>query len=297
MSLRIVLIGSVAFSRSCLVHLIEINAKISGVVTLPDSNFNSDFADLEKISVQAEIPCFKTKSINDKNTLAWIRRLEPDIIFCFGWSQIIRAELLNLAPLGVVGYHPALLPKNRGRHPLIWALALGLTKTGSSFFFMDKGVDSGDILSQSEIDISSKDDANDLYKKITDTALAQISDFLPRLEEGSNQRLPQDHTQANIWRKRFAADGRIDWRMSTSSIHNLVRALTRPYPGATFLLNNQEITLWKSRPANLSENLVNLEPGRILKSSKNLATVKTGDGAIDLLEYELETPLEPGKYL
>ena len=80
--------------------------------------------------------------------------MKPDIIFCFGWSSLIKSEVLNLTKLGVVGYHPAMLPNNRGRHPLIWAKILGLTQTGSTYFFMDEGADTGDILDQSSFEIS-----------------------------------------------------------------------------------------------------------------------------------------------
>ena len=90
------------------------------------------------------IPVRYTPSINSEEVIGWISDLAPDVIFCFGWSQLFKKKLLNIASLGVIGFHPALLPANRGRHPLIWSLILGLKETGSSFFFMDEGADSGD---------------------------------------------------------------------------------------------------------------------------------------------------------
>ena len=83
-------------------------------------------------------------------------------------------KILSKSPIGVIGFHPAALPANRGRHPIIWSLALGLKSTASTFFFMDKNVDSGDILSQASIKISDSDDARSLYDKVTKTALSQI---------------------------------------------------------------------------------------------------------------------------
>jgi methionyl-tRNA formyltransferase len=84
--------------------------------------------------------------------------------------------------LGVVGFHPAALPENRGRHPLIWALVLGLEETASTFFFMDEGADSGDLLSQRRISIEPADDAGSLYARITEVAMCQIREFVPLLE-------------------------------------------------------------------------------------------------------------------
>ena len=103
--------------------------------------------------------------------------LAPDVIFCFGWSRLIKKTLLNIAPLGVIGFHPALLPANRGRHPLIWSLILGLKESGSTFFFMDEGADSGDILSQLNVSISEMDDAGTLYVNVQSSAVDDIDTF------------------------------------------------------------------------------------------------------------------------
>ena len=139
-----------------------------------------------------------------------------------------------MMPLGVVGYHPAALPANRGRHPLIWALVLGLEKTASTFFFMDEGVDSGDILSQRSITITWDDDARTLYCRVTATALDQIGEFVSALISGNYLRTSQDKSKVSYWRKRESNDGKIDWRMSAKSIHNLVCGLTRTLRRGSF---------------------------------------------------------------
>lgn len=81
------------------------------------------------------------KDINHLNNISWIKALSPDILLCFGWSSLLKEELLRIAPMGVLGYHPAELPYNKGRHPLIWAKVLGLEETASTFFFMDQTAD------------------------------------------------------------------------------------------------------------------------------------------------------------
>ena len=136
--------------------------------------------------------------------------------------------------MGILGVHPALLPQNRGRHPLIWAKVLGLKQSGLTFFFIDEGADSGPILSQAKFRITEEDDALTIYNKIKNLAKIQIADFLPKLILNTFQSKIQDHNQANYWRKRKESDGMIDWRMHPNSILNLIQALTRPYPGALF---------------------------------------------------------------
>ena len=255
--MRIVFIGAVKFSQACLKKLIEIDTKPIGVCTLKKSSFNADHVDLTLLCNENNIHVSYTPDINSEESIAWIRSHSPDIIFCFGWSRLLKSELLNIAPLGVVGYHPAALPKNRGRHPLIWALALGLSETASTFFFMNKGVDSGDILSQRQIMITEKDNAGTIYSKVTKMALEQLEQFVPALESGNYQKLPQAHNKANTWRKRGNKDGKIDWRMSAKSIHNLVRGLTKPYIGAHFKLNDKLIKVWKTEViSNQQRNII-----------------------------------------
>ena len=293
--MKIVFIGTVEFSKKALQKLIEFNAQVVGVCTKEKSDFNSDFADLTPLCKENKIPCKFTDDINSTDNVAWIKSLSPDIIFCFGWSSLIKSELLTLAPMGVLGYHPAKLPQNRGRHPLIWALALGLKQSASTFFFMDKGADSGDILSQKDFDILYTDDAQILYNKVIDIALIQIQEFVPQLENKTYQKIKQNHKIANSWRKRGKIDGEIDFRMSGEAIYNLVRALTKPYIGAHIKYKEKDIIVWKVKVVENSQD--NIESGKVLNSCENTILVKTDDGAIEILEHEFKNLPIVGEYL
>jgi len=295
--MRILFIGTVQFSKDALLKLIELKANVVGVITKDKSSFNSDFADLKSICDVKKIDCICVDKINDPKVLDFSQAKRPDIIFCFGWSALLAESFLTLAPMGVVGYHPALLPKNRGRHPLIWALALGLKETGSTFFFMDKGADSGDILSQRKIPVSLRDNAATLYQKMTRTALLQIKEFLPALQKGRYTRIKQDHARANSWRKRQETDGQIDWRMSSRVVYNLVRALTKPYPGAYFLYKGKKIIVWDVQEVKLNDQ-ENIEPGKVLSTNyKRKILVKTGDKAVCLKKSPFLSGLKKGDYL
>ena len=293
--MRILFIGAVAFSAQALLELIAMRAEVIGVCTLKESKFNSDYEDLTPIAEQARLPVRYTPDVNSVENLAWVRELKPDVVFCFGWSRLIKRPLLELPPLGVIGFHPAALPANRGRHPLIWALVLGLQETASTFFFMNEGADSGDILSQVKLSIDESDDAGSLYARITEVAMEQIRDFVPRLASGTVPRLVQDHQKANVWRKRGYADGQIDWRMAASSIHNLVRGLTRPYVGAHFDYDGQTIKVWKTEVEMNVPN--NLESGKVLEILDTGVLVKAGIGAVRLLELDSSVHFRVGDYL
>jgi methionyl-tRNA formyltransferase len=160
---------------------------------------------------------------------------------------------------------------------------------------MDGGADSGDILSQVSIEVDEFDDARSLYDKVVATALKQIEDFLPKLQKNNYARRKQDNTQANVWRKRGKADGIIDWRMSAMAIRNLIRGLSKPYAGATFIHKDNEYKVWKAEL--IENNIQNIEPGKVIGLEKCRPIVKCGVDAIKLIEIESDFSINVGEYL
>ncbi len=293
--MRVVFIGTVEFSKTSLKKLIDMDVQVVGVCTREKSNLNADFSDLTPLCKKNKIPYRLIDDINSNDNINWIKSLAPDIIFCFGWSSLLKKELLSLPPNGVLGYHPAKLPQNRGRHPLIWSLVLGLEESASTFYFMDEGADSGDILSQKDFEITENDDARTLYDKISGLALAQIEEFVPKLINKTFNVIKQNHKISNTWRKRTKLDGEIDFRMKSEAIYNLVRALTRPYIGAHVNYKDKDIIIWKVRVIEYPN--INIESGKVINSSIDSITVKTQDGAIEILEHEFNKIPKIGEYL
>ena len=293
--MRAVFIGTVEFSLRSLEKLIGLNVNLVGVITKESSSFNSDFVDLKSLCISNGIPCLYVDDINSLDSIKWIKDLNPDVIFCFGWSSLIKKEILNIAPMGVVGYHPTKLPMNRGRHPLIWALALGLEESASTFFFMDEGADTGDILSQVDFEISYQDDARSIYDKVNDIALCQIEDFIPRLKQGKYSKVKQDGLRSNSWRKRNEIDGLIDFRMSSRAIYNLTRALTKPYVGAHIKYRGKNISIWKVKEVDVVKE--NIEPGSVLNANNKTFIVKSYDGAVEVIGHDFKILPKVGEYL
>lgn len=282
--MRIVFIGTVEFSYKALDTLLRNGHEVVAVLTKAESNFNSDFKDLRPLCEMYGVPYKLINNINHPNNVDFIRSFTPDVIYCFGWSQIINSDILKIGKYGVIGFHPALLPHNRGRHPIIWALFLGLSKTGSTFFFMDEGADTGDIVSQEEVFITDSDTAQTLYSRIVEVAIGQIEDFTNELKLGRFIRTVQAEN-GNSWRKRGARDGMIDFRMSSNAIFNLVRALTVPYVGAHILYEGNDYKVWSCIVSEYGS--LNDEPGKILYIDDKMIRVKTYDGAVDLIHHEL----------
>ena len=289
--MRIVFVGAVEFSRHCLKEVLNSGGNVVGVLTLPEEQTgrHSDFADLSDITARYGMPVYKLdKKINTPENTELMRSMHPDIVFVFGWSQLISKEILDIPSLGCIGTHPALLPRNRGRHPLIWALVEGLEESGLTFFYMDEGTDSGDIIWQKPFPITLQDDASSLYEKMKVLASEAIREFLPQLEQGTAPRIPQDHSRATYWRQRTEKDGEIDWFAPTLESYNLIRALAKPYVGAHTYVGGCTIVVWC---AGLPQDTLptyaeDMEPGTVIASKDGALHVRTGDGYLAALEYE-----------
>ncbi len=293
--LKITVIGCVEFSEQALKTLVNNQScSVDLVITKKSSTINSDFVDLGELASQHKIPCVHIEK-NDQSKIAEsLKRYSSDVVFCVGWSYLLKTEVLSIPRFGVVGYHPAEIPHNRGRHPLIWALALGMKKTASTFFLMDEGADTGRILSQRPIEIRDSDYARDLYNEMLSVALAQIEWLVDHWGEAFHAAAEQPEG-GNAWRKRGKQDGKIDWRMSASSIFNLIRALSEPYPGAHFEYDGGEAIVWKAKVVEPSSE--NLEPGKILAVSGEGVQVKCGEDALLLECVENMPDVRLGDYL
>jgi len=294
--MRAVFIGSVESSHCALQTLLEFPAfDIVGIVTRSKSAVNADFFSLEGDARSISCPVFNTDQQEFEQLAEWVAEKRPDVIFCIGWSYLLPKSVIEIPNQGVIGYHPAALPLHRGRHPLIWSLVLGLEQMGSTLFFIDEGADSGDIINQKFVDIADSDNAGTLYGKMLVSLADQLRELLPGLLNGQLQRIPQCSDKATYWRKRNRTDGQIDWRMPAKGIHNLVRALTKPYPGAHCTYQAKEYRIWETRIVpNRNDDV---EPGKVLSADTSGITIKCGVDAIELVYHELKCLPEAGDYL
>jgi methionyl-tRNA formyltransferase len=282
--MRIVFVGAVAFSRRCLEETIAAGGEVVAVFTLEREQLRAhgDAADVGEVAAAAAIPLHRIANVNDAATIGLIRGYAPDAIFVFGWSQLLGPGLLELAPC--IGSHPALLPRDRGRHPITWALVDGLEESGLTFLWLDALADSGDILWQRRFPIGADDDASDVYAVIERLAGEAIREFLPRLEAGTAPRLPQDESLATYRRRRTDADRWIDWQAPASAVHNLVRGLARPYVGALTRRGRQDVLVWRARPISSSPGR-SVTPGAVVADDGG-PVVQAADGRVVLLEVE-----------
>lgn len=295
--IRYLFIGAVEYSAYCLEALLGAGVNITGIFCpyRDAAEINNDYCDLGCIAKKFGKDVSYFNKIEDEAES--IKALAPDVILVLGLSQIIPASILKVPKLGCIGSHPAMLPRNRGRHPIIWAIANGLRQCGITLFWLNEGIDTGDIWAQKAFDIEDADDASTVYEKVKKISRELLEKGLPELEKGIVTRVIQDPALSNYLRKRTSKDGEIDWRMSSERIRNLVRALSRPYVGAHCRYGNSDVKIWKVEIVRNVKELIFFEPGKILSVNGGIIKVKTGDGAVQLVEHEFYDMPEPGGYL
>jgi methionyl-tRNA formyltransferase len=287
MTLRLALVGAVQSTEVALRALAECGHAPVLVFTLPveKQGRHSDFVDLGPLADELDVPLARVDDVNAPEAVAALREAAPDLLLVIGWSRICGAEFREVARLGTLGYHPTLLPKMRGRAALAWTILLDLKRSGGTLFWMDEGVDSGPIAAQQSFDIPPGTGLDGLMALQMSALGAMIPPLFDQLARGLRPSEPQDHEQATYLAARRAADGEIDWTRPAEEIERLVRAVTRPYPGAFSKLGEREVAVWHARVVRYPQWFASV--GQVFTYEDGAPVVRCGGGTdLALTEYE-----------
>jgi methionyl-tRNA formyltransferase len=215
-----------------------------------------------------------------------LREWDSDFLFSFYYRKILPPEVLATARMGAMNLHGSLLPRYRGRCPVNWVLVHGEQETGVTLHYMEARADTGDIVAQQRVPITEDDTVRTLYAKITEAADRLVRATYPLLCEGKAARIPQDHAAATKFGGRRPEDGLIDWTGDARAVHNLVRAVTHPYPGAFTHWQGKRLFVWEAR-VDRSPACEGASPGTVIDTAEGLI-IQTGDGCLRLTRLQLD---------
>lgn len=302
---RIVLVSHNTLGFRCLKKLIEKKFNVIGVIgrIKKPGEIISDYSEeFENFCSKNGVLFKRIEKINSPDSIAIITALKPDVIFVFGWSQIIKDEIFSIPRLGIYGTHPSLLPKNRGNAAIPWQIINNEKKSGLTLFKMQPGkpVDSGNIYAQESFDIELNETAESFYEKLVVALERIIETTLSAILEGKVVGIQQEERGATYLGKRTPEDSLIDWNKDVEYIERFIRALGRLYPSAFCYYEDKVIKIIKSRVRKITD--YSGVVGSILYVDSEMAIVQCGKGLLEITkivdeeenELDIET-LKTGK--
>lgn len=254
---RILVFAYSDLGHACLKFLLDRKENVVGVYTHQDKAGETLwFPSVGGLALNHGVEVRTKEDLAAEEEKNLIRSLSPDLIFSFYYRNLIPTPILKLPKLGAYNMHGSYLPKYRGRAPVNWVVLRGETKTGATLHVMIDKPDAGDIVDQQTVEIGPDDTAAIVQARVTQAAVAVLARQIDNLKAGAAPRIPQDPAQASYFGKRRPEDGKIDWNWPASRIHNLVRAVTHPYPGAFGNLYGEKTWIWKTRLQPSNEGLL-----------------------------------------
>ena len=265
--------------------LLAHGVEVALVVTHRDNPTETIWFDsVAELAALHGIPVITPDNPNALEVVEQIRALQPDFFFSFYYREMLKRELLEIPKRGALNMHGSLLPKYRGRVPVNWAIIHGETETGATLHYMTEKPDNGDIVAQQAVPILPDDTALQVFQKVTVAAEIALNDVLPALLAGTTPRIKQDLSKGAYFGGRKAEDGVIDWSQSAQQIHNLVRAVAPPYPGATTQLLGKPLRILQTLDTGCTAS--DEKPAFYVKDGKAYAIC--GQGVLRVVRFELD---------
>lgn len=282
---KVIFMGTPSFAVPILEQLIE-KTNVILVVSQPDREkdrkSNIIPTPIKKIATENNIEVYQPIKI--KEEYEKIISLNPDIIITCAYGQIIPEEILNKPKYGCINVHGSLLPKLRGGAPIHHAIIDGEKETGITIMYMDKLMDSGDIISQKKISILNEDNLDSLYTKMSQLGAELLIETLPSIINGTNERIKQDESKVTFGYNITKEEEKINFSKSSQEIYNQIRGLNS-FPGAYCILDDKRLKVYTSE---ITRQTSNKPSGTIINIDKNGIFVSTGDKVIKLTEIKLE---------
>jgi methionyl-tRNA formyltransferase len=290
--MKVVFLGTPRFAVPCLAALVTAGHDVAAVYTQPDRPKGRGQAlalsPVKEAALRLSLRLRQPERIRSPEVVEELAGVEATAMVIVGYGQIIPPAIIDLPRLGIVNVHASLLPRWRGAAPIQWSIAAGDTTTGVTTMMINAGLDTGDILLQSQTTIGAEETSLELNARLSVTGAELLIETLDLLERGECPRKPQGDAGVTLARILRKEDGLIDWRMAAQEISNRARGFL-PWPGAWTSFQGQRFNLWKCRPVLSSEWMVgeSLPPGLMHAIGKRLL-VGTGSGVLELLEVQME---------
>ena len=293
MDKKIVVCGCTDFGYEIVDFLLTNGINISHLVSLlPEQAIQykvSGYKSFELLSTKYGIPIYYPKLYSMKETdFDFFEKEKFDLLLVCGWQRLIPNKILETIKICGIGSHGSseLLPKGRGRSPVNWSIIEGKKQFILQLFMLTPKIDDGDIVYHETFDINEWDTCKTIYYKTSVVMKRALLKLIPNILSNNFSRTPQSG-EPSFYPKRTPDDGLIDWNKPLKEIHNFVKALAKPYPGAFSFIDKQKIMIWEAQPFDRKITFSDAKLGEIVeKFSTGDFVVKCNDGTLLITEYE-----------
>ncbi len=262
---RIIFFGFSDVGYRCLKYLLDEGCNVVAVFTHDTDPHESQWFDTpERIAKENFIPVFKPSTLKTEKWFRKVRYLKPDLLLSIYYRNIIPEEIFTEAKLGAYNMHGSYLPSYRGRAPLNWSIINGENYCGASLHVLEKKFDTGGIIEQEKVEFGEDEYVADIQPRISDAALNVFKKALPSLLNGNPQIKPQDLSKVSYFGKRTPEDGRIDFNKTARQVFNLIRGVSKPFPGAFTDITNPRSVIWR---AHIAEDCAEVKAGTIVSAN------------------------------
>lgn len=288
--MKIVFMGTPEIAAGVLNSLIASKHEVACVVTQPDRPSGRGngivYSDVKKVALENNIEILQPQKASEPEFIERLTQIQPDVIVVVAYGQILRAAVLDLPKYGCINVHASLLPKYRGASPIQWAVINGEKETGVTIMYMAKGIDTGDIILQSKLELDEKETAGTLHDRLTELSGPVLLEALDLIANDTVLRIPQKEEDATYVTIIDKSLGNLDFTKPAVELERMIRGLI-PWPGAFTFLKGKLIKIWNTEVSDVSID-GKFVPGRINTSVKDEMFIETSDGSLRILELQAE---------
>ena len=280
--MRVLLFGDGRWAANSLVALCEAGHVITAVVL----RVHPSDPELEQAARERGIPLLQPAKVNAPEFISELGSVSPDVGLSIAYNQIFRRSAYDFLPFGLINFHAGKLPLYRGRNVVNWAILNGETEIGLTAHLVDDGIDTGDIVLQKTFPIHWMDGYGDVLERIVSEFPACVLETIGRIESGQVERTPQPEGEGTYFPGRGPDDEWLDWNDSSFNLHNKVRAITRPGPGAKTMLDGVEVRIWRAYYDSKWTNYI-ATPDVVVGRTELGVRVKTRDSVLQIEEIQM----------
>lgn len=289
--MKVVYMGTPDFAVDTLEAIVNAGHEVALVVTQPDKAKGRGkkvcYTPVKEKALEHDLPVAQPEKVREETFVEQLQAIAPDVIVVVAFGQILPESILNIPKYGCINVHASLLPAYRGAAPIQWAVIDGLTESGVTTMYMEKGLDTGDIILQSKLALAPDETGGSLFDKLAKEGAALLVKTLTMLEAGTATRTKQDDSKSSYAKMLTKDMGCLDFNKDAVTLERLIRGLN-PWPSAFTKIQDKTLKIYVAEV--VCEDVITsaAEPGTVIAVDKKSFTVRCGKGALRILNLQLE---------